>query len=200
VISVALWLVLLAAGLGASFALWNTWAEIQAQRYLNLKFTRTIFLMLEQAADSGVLAGSLTALWFLAGLLLACAWAPVRALLEPREMCAMLRSNERRLRAQVVVASVFAIALAVLSSTGEGLKRAELYLLCLMAVLGVVGLSVIARWLKRASPAHDPRIEAQAFAAVGALLVLCSLGFLVDRPRIWRPFAPAFRRKRLLSE
>lgn len=189
-VSVALWLVLLGAALGCAFAMWEAWDEILHQRYARMGFGRTIFLLLERAADDGALTGALTALWFLFALLLACAWAPVRARLEPREFGALLRSSERTLRAQVSVAAAFGVAILVLTYTGAGLKRAELYLLCLLAALGIAGLWAIARQLRRSPNPHDPRAQATAFAAALALLVFVSLGFLVDRGRIWRPFDP----------
>jgi len=188
-VSVALWLVLLGAALGCVFSLWDAWDEIRDQRYLRLGFGRTIFLLLEQAADGGALDGALNAIWFLIAMLLACAWGPLRVWLEPREFAALLRSSERTLRAQVAVAAAFGVAALVFTYTGDGLKRAELYLLCLLAALGVAGLGLIARRLRRASNPHDPRAEATAFAAALGLGVIVALGFLVDSGRIWRPFA-----------
>jgi arylsulfatase A-like enzyme len=188
-LSIALWAVLLGASLGAAFAMWRAWDRIQANRFVELRFYRTTFLYLEEAADHGALRGALTALWFLIGALVVCAYAPVRRLLEPREFHAMLQSSERLLRAQAAIGLAFLAAIFASNATGEGLKRAEVYLLGLLALLGICGLAWLARRARRAQ-ASDPRAQTNAFAAFAGLAVIVVLGFLVDRARIWKPFAP----------
>src|SRR5687768_5757498 len=123
VVSAALWLVLLGAAIGAAFATWGAWQEVRSHRFIDLGFQRSTFLFLEEAADDGALAGAQTALWFLIGALLVSAWAPVRALFDPRELHLMLRSPERLLRAQVAIALAFLVAIFALAYTGDGLKR-----------------------------------------------------------------------------
>ena len=86
IVSGAVWMLLLGAALGASFGLWGAWNEIQSQRYADLEFKRTCFLLLEHAADHGVQSGAITALWFLILGLLVSAYAPVRVLFAGTEL------------------------------------------------------------------------------------------------------------------
>ncbi len=190
-VSVAVWLVLLGASIGAAFAVSGAWHEIKVQRYLELHFMRSTFLILERAADNGALQGALTALWFLIGGLLASAYAPLRALFDPRELSSMLASRDRLLRAQLTIAIAFLVAILALAYYGESLTRVQVVLLGALAMIGIAALSGIARALRKFGRPNDPGLEASAFAACAATLVIVSLGFVVNGERIWRPFEKA---------
>lgn len=190
IVSGAVWMLLLGAALGASFGLWGAWNEIQSQRYADLEFKRTCFLLLEHAADHGVQSGAITALWFLILGLLVSAYAPVRVLFDPRELAELLVNRERLLRAQVSIAGAFLLAIAVQGYRDPSFTSARVYLLALLAALGILSLALIAQFLRRSIRSNDGTAQATAFAACAAMTVIVVLGFVVDGDRIWRPTAP----------
>ncbi|HUR29509.1 MAG TPA: sulfatase [Planctomycetota bacterium] len=188
VTGVAVWLVLLGASLGASFALVEALHEIRAQHFQDSHFSRSAQHVLERAADHGALQGALTALWFLIGALLVSAYAPVRDLLDPRELMALYASRERLLRAQVTIALAFLATILFLAFQSPGITRAQVLLLAALAAIGIVALSLIARAVKKLGRSSNGTVEATAFAATAAAAVIATLGYVVDGDRIWRPF------------
>ncbi|MBK8177886.1 MAG: sulfatase [Planctomycetes bacterium] len=169
VISAATWLLLLGAGLGVCFGLARAAWETADQRYVELGFGRSAYLLFERAVDLGAFQGAMGALWYLIAVLLGSAYAPVRRLYDPRELAEILAARDRLLRLQVAVASTFAAVLLLRAISDPNLGRADALALGGSGLFAVVALEVVARWLRRGGPVAAPQAEARAFAATAAV-------------------------------